>query len=201
MTMKNTITILAALFSLLLLTHARAATVDYVLDQSNTLADGTDYLAVSISDATPDQLDFRVSTLPELAGMAGGNYGIQSFAFNTLVADLSSVEFELPDGWRLQYNKNMSEAGRFDVRIMGTGKSRLDPLEFAVLGLSLDAVEAGFASHVAGFMASGDYPGVTSAFFHGDRLVPTPEVPLPPAVWLFGSGLLGLGSVARRRRH
>lgn len=197
MNLKNTVITFSALLSLVLLGHVRAATVDYVLDQSNTLADGTDYLGVSISDSTPDQLDFRVDTLPALADKAGGNYGIQSFAFN--FSSLSTVEFLLPEGWRLQYNKNMSEAGLFDVRIMGTGRSRQDPLEFSVLGLTLDSVEAGFASHVAGFTAFDGYPGVSSAFFYGDRLVS--EVPLPAAMWLFGSGLLGLLGVARRRRH
>jgi hypothetical protein len=34
---------------------------------------------------------------------------------------------------------------------------------------------------------------------HLDSFVPTP-VPLPPAIWLFGSGLLGLLSLARHRR-
>ena len=30
--------------------------------------------------------------------------------------------------------------------------------------------------------------------------LPTSEVPVPAAVWLFGSGLLGLAGVARRRK-
>lgn len=205
MNMKNHISILSAAALLLLVTQARAATVDYILDQANSLADGIDYLAVSISDDTPDQLDFQVETLPVLGSKAGSNYGIQSFAFNfsTLIADLSTVEFLLPEGWRLQYNKGMSEAGRFDVRIMGTGSSRLDPLLFSITAenISLEAVAAGFAAHVAGFMALDGHPGVSSAFIYGDRLVPPAAIPLPAAVWLFGSGLLGLAGVARRRRH
>ena len=250
MKMKNHIITLAALFSLVLLAPARAATVDYVLDHSNVFADVTDYLAVSITE-TSDRLNFRVDTLPVLADMAGKNYGIQSFGFNfsALSEDWSRDDFLLPEGWRVQENKGMSEAGRFDVRIKGTGHSRLDPLRFSVFGLDLDDIEAGFAAHVAGFMESdgrhrGEYEGrhreehegrhregfgghhreeyegrhreeyegrhregfgghhrETSAFFYGDRLVPPSAVPLPPAVWLFGSGLLGLIGAARRRRH
>jgi len=45
-----------------------------------------------------------------------------------------------------------------------------------------------FAAHVAGFDAS----GTTSGFF-------ATVVPAPAAVWLFGSGLLGLIGAARRR--
>jgi hypothetical protein len=35
---------------------------------------------------------------------------------------------------------------------------------------------------------------------HFDSYSPNPTVPLPPAVWLFGSGLLGLMGIARRKR-
>ena len=239
--MKTHIITLPALLLLVLLTPARASTVNYVLDHSNTFADVTDYLAVSISDDTPGQLDFRVKTLEVLENMAGNNYGIQSFAFNFSgdSGDWSFDDFLLPEGWRVQENKGMSEAGRFDVRIMGTGHSRLDPLQFSVLGLTLESVEAGFAAHVAGFTGyENDYwveheghPGehegyrgeqegsyreeirreweehegrhhASSAFFYGDKLVtPPPEIPLPAAVWLFASGLLGLAGAARRRRH
>lgn len=200
MKLKTPIIMLSALLSLLLLAQGRAATVDYVLDHSNSFKDITDYLMVSISDDTEGQLDFRVKTLEVLEEMAGDNYGIQSFGLNFtgLSADLSGDQFLLPEGWRLQFNKGMSEAGRFDVRIMGTGHTRLDPLEFSILGLTLDNIEAGFAAHVAGFMETHGNPG--SAFFYGERLVPPPEIPLPASVWLFGSGLLGLVGVARRRR-
>lgn len=245
--MKPNIIMLPALVLMVLMSPVRAATVNYVLDHSNVFADITDYLSVSISDNTPGQLDFQVKTLEVLENMAGNNYGIQSFAFNFIgePADWSIDDFLLPEGWRVQENKGMSEAGRFDVRIKGTGHSRLDPLQFSVLGLTLESIEAGFAAHVAGFTGYEDgYPGeheghrgeheghrgeheahrgehegryweeirreweehegrhhAGSAFFYGDKLVtPPPEVPLPAAVWLFASGLLGLAGAARRRR-
>jgi hypothetical protein len=161
-----------------------ATTVTYIMDQSNTLADDVDYLSVTLSDDTAGQLDFWVDTLPVMGDIAGDNYGIQSFAFNyseLLPADsVQDSDFILTDGWRTQYDKGMSEAGMFDVRLMGAGNSRQDTLHFSIIGLSLDDVVADFAAHV--------------------RLVSPAVIPVPAAAWLFGSGLIGLMGVARRRR-
>lgn len=147
-------TILGALlaFTLLVVGRAEAASVQYMLDHSNTLEDGVDYLLVTISDNQPGQLDFLVATQPSLSEMAGGNFGIASFGFNFDVeGEIYKDNFLLPDGWKVQFNKGMSEAGKFDARIMGTGQARQDPLQFSVLGMSLEDIIPGFASHVAGF--------------------------------------------------
>jgi hypothetical protein len=200
-------------FTLLLASRAEAATVQYMLDQSNTLEDDIDYLLVTISDNQPadnqpGQLDFIVETQSALSDTAGGNFGIASFGFNLDSAiDLSGDDFLLPDKWKVQFDKGMSEAGKFDVRLLGTGQTRQDPLQFSVLGLGLEDIIPGFASHVAGFEVeccgiNGHHPGfgkgISSAFFYGDTLVTA--VPVPAAFWLFGSGMLLLGRVATRRR-
>ena len=196
------------LFTLLLAGRAGAASVQYMLDQSNALEDDIDYLLVTISDDQPGQLDFMVETMSALSDIAGGNFGIASFGFNLDSAvDLSSDDFLLPDKWKVQFNKGMSVAGKFDVRLLGTGQTRQDPLQFSVLGLELENIIPGFASHVAGFEIEhcgieghhhGSMNNISSAFFYGDRLVS--EVPVPAAFWLFGSGIVLLGRVATRRR-
>ena len=51
-----------------------------------------------------------------------------------------------------------------------------------------------------GFSATAtDYNG--SAVFYDNLNFDRVVVPVPAAVWLFGSGLLGLVGVARRRKH
>ena len=196
MYLKNLVITLCTLFSLAFLAPSHAATVTYMVNQSNSLADGVDYLAVTLTEAD-GRLDIWVEPQAALTGIAGGNFGIQTFALQ--LADgvkLSRDAFDLPDDWWVQFDKNMSEFGRFDVRLRGAGRSRMDPLHFSIAGLGIDDIDPSFASHTAGF----DQP-VSSAFFAGDTLVPPALVPVPAAFWLFGSGLIGLAGMARRRRH
>ena len=192
--------------ALLGISRAEAASVQYMLDQSNALEDGVDYLMVTISDDQPGQLDFLVETQPALKEIAGNNFGIASFGFN-LVPEVelsrhNKDKLLLPEKWRVRFKKGMGEAGKFDVRLMGTGQTRQDPLQFSVLDLGLEDIIPGFASHVAGFEL--EHCGlegkqcISSAFFYGDRQVS--EVPVPAAFWLFGSGMLLLGRIATRRR-
>lgn len=47
-------------------------------------------------------------------------------------------------------------------------------------------------------MATDPFPGQTPVF--SGTITPVSAVPVPAAVWLFGSGLLGLAGVARRRK-
>jgi len=84
---------------------------------------------------------------------------------------------------------------QFDIRLSGNGRTRQDPLHFTILGLGIDDIDNYFAARVAGF----DYSGsVSSAFFYGDKVS---QVPVPAAAWLFGTGLLGLAGVARRKKN
>jgi len=206
---------------LFLVSRSEAATVQYLLNQSNTLADNVDYLLVTILDTGENRLDFQVETLPALNEKAQDNFGIAAFGFLLgSDADVTVNDFLIPDKWKVQFNKGMSEAGNFDVRLLGTGNTRHDPLKFSVLGLDFDDILPGFAAHVAGFSSAVDGYSVaalsspiavisgavakfentgtaSSAFFYGDSLV---TVPVPAALWLFGSGVLFLGRLSTRRR-
>lgn len=204
--LKHLVVVLASVASV----QASAATVSYYLDQSNVsvLPDGTDYLKVTISDSTTvaGNIDFKVETLAALNNISGtSGFGIDQFGFNTNNT-LSGSNFVLPTHWTYAGSGNMDGFGLFNLRTDTNGaNNRLATLNFSITGISGDTImdyvmmssgNAGqgntyFAAHVAGFNIS----GTTSAYFAGS----TP-VPLPAAAWLFGSGLLGLAGIARRKR-
>lgn len=188
--MKNTIITFSTLFALVLLTPARASTVDDVLDQSSIFAD---------------------------------DHGSRSFASNfcDLPEDSSKDDFLLPEGRGLQNNKHKSEPDRLSE---GRGRQHNKGKRFKAMHKSrLDLREMFEGHHGEGSNYFDDdwkardwkahrdhFRCKASSARHSDGKhggdcghggMKPPEVPLPAAVWLFGSGLLGLVGIARRRRH
>jgi hypothetical protein len=115
----------------------------------------------------------------------------------------------LPNHWSVQNNKHMDGFDKFDIRLAGKGKARTDTLSFTVNGVSLSDFDSLFSAHVAGFewctiddnrrnWCDGKNC-TTSAFFAGSMSVS--QVPVPGALWLFGSGIAGLLGLASRRKR
>ncbi len=200
---------------------ASAASISYYMDQSNAeplLPDGVNYLQVTISDATYgldlNAIRFDVTLLSPLTSIAGSNFGIQTFGFNTTqtVATVLAAITGLPGGWSASSNSNQDGFGKFELVNSGSGSSRQNPtLTFYISGVAGDAPidyaalssgNAGqgnvmFAAHVAGFLDQDPGAGeLTSAYFGGSTVVP-----VPAAVWLLGSALGVLAAVRRRVRR
>jgi hypothetical protein len=193
------------------------------------LPSGTPYLYVTIDDegATGD-INFTVETVYDFD--EGNNFGIQSFGFNNTGdegIDLIAANLLLPGNWGFVADANQSGFGQFEFTVSTTGSDRMDPLMFSITGIEGDTIvsytgpstgnaghgNAWFAAHLADFGTDvGDgcsaigvdgCKEITSGWFGGGNGFggpPASVIPVPAAVWLFGSGLLGLVGVARRSR-
>jgi hypothetical protein len=104
---------------------ARAASVSYVLDQSNAdplLADGRPYLSVTVADGTSGSIDFTVKVLPSLTDIADCGFGLKGFAFSSAgAADalLRSNIAGLPAGWSVAFGPPAGGFGRLDDLCFG----------------------------------------------------------------------------------
>jgi hypothetical protein len=176
------------------------------------------YLTVTTA-TSGDDITFNVDALNSPGGPFAGNelsnFGIQAFGFN--VADNGALSLgpdnitNLPSGWSVDFNSQLDGFGQFDVVVSGTGSNRQEPLNFSITGITGDTPDsyhapsngnagegnAWFAAHVADFSGAGE---TTSGFFgggDGPGIAPEP-VPIPAAVWLFGSAIAGLGAISKR---
>ena len=192
-------------------TQVNADTISFYLNQSNALLDGVNYAQVTISDSvdTAGDVDFLIELLEPAFTISGSNFGMQNFAFNyddALTIDEQNIINLSSSDWKFSQGKNAGGGfGKYDIQLSGTGKSRTEELSFTITGVNGDTIysyamgsllhpgaDEFFAMHIAGF----DYmDGVTSAKFAGSS-----AVPVPASVWLFGSGLLGLAGIARRKK-
>ena len=214
--MPNSKIAAALLTGLFMASSSHAASVSYFLDQSNKLADGINYLKVTISDGAAGSIDFTVEALQPLLDLAGDNFGIQKFGFNILggvAAEADDVD-GLPENWRARNGGRMDGFGLYDVTLKGRGKNRQDPLTFSIEGVSLDTIlsyvdlSTGrapqgfslFSVKVGGFdygdCGSGGNDKKGSSGGKDGKCVTSAyfgsAVPAPPAVWLLGTAVAGL---------
>jgi len=109
-------------------TSATAASVSYLLDQSNALPDGVDYLRVTISDSevVAGNIDFKVEVVSSSFPAPDKNFGIQSFYFNAddeLDVSKRNVVVDAC-GWGVDTRRNAGGGfGNFDFALTSNGNN------------------------------------------------------------------------------
>ncbi|BAV34065.1 hypothetical protein SCL_1767 [Sulfuricaulis limicola] len=187
---------------------SHAATVSFFLNESNRLPDGINYVSVNLTENLAGGVDVLARTLDPLNDLGIRDFGIQKFAFSFddgTMADVSG----LPDGWKVKGDRGMNGFGKFDTGLLGNAHTRTDVLSFTINGVGIDDFESYFAVKVAGLDSR---LGPSNAFFGGSLENGSfgpgsggtdgnlAAVPVPAAIWLFSSGLVGLMGLARRAK-
>lgn len=189
--------------------QADAASISFYLDQSNASQDGISYAQVTISDSTAvaGDIDFTVELVSSELVESGANVGMQTFSFNhdpALNIDASNIISLDPSLWSIFENSNAGGGfGKYDFQLSGNGSTRTDLLSFSISGIDGDSIHSYamgselnpssgeyFAAHIVGFNAA-----------NGAKFAGSTVVPVPAAAWLFGSGLLALFAIVRRKQR
>jgi len=186
--MFKKIRMIMSVLTLMGLSAGQAVAVSTVqLDQPNPIftagSPTLDVLLTGTFDVAVDAGDFTVSWDPTVLEYTGTV--IADPPWDTNVVDASSAA-----------------TGTLDFIILGTSGSAVTvfdiaTLSFNVIGADGDFSEIAMADAFTGWSAPGAVP-VPVTYVDGQVTV-TP-VPVPAAVWLFGSGLLGLVGMARRKK-
>ena len=200
--MKTKSVISALLGSLFLLAGSQAYANTYFLSQSNTLADDVNYAQVEVL-VNDGNLDFTVTALEPT------NWKFSDFYFNLGGSTGDITLTGLPTGWTADTDQNVSEFGLFSDGAKGTGSSLQSIFSFTADGtntLSLANLIANdegwiFAGHVQCSTRGGNVcsavDGETSHQIAGPDISP---IPIPGAIWLYGTALMGFISMNSRRK-
>ena len=100
-----------------------------------------------------------------------------------------------------EFFSELSGGGTSKAEILGGSPLAIDPdptvwTSFIFTGTTGPDVSGGVTLQ----LGAANGPGVPTEMFYDNIVVDVTAVPVPAAVWLFGSGLIGLIGIARRRK-
>ena len=157
--------------------------------ENNNLSQPGNLASVTLTDNGSD-VDITVTAISPTAEIAGLGFNLDGNPATISCSSLPTPDYSCNVG-SFQYDGAGNFTDEADPKNFGN-KNRLPSFSFTLLGYN----EADFIANADGYLfATHVYPDTgPTGFAYGG------VVPVPAAVWLFGSGLLGLVGVARRRR-
>jgi hypothetical protein len=215
-------------FESLTATSSTALSVAGFFNYSNTYADQGLTNLVSSAGPIPAQNDYRAFAQVATGQGDSAQGSQQLFAFSNYLSPNQSTNYidaltlqqqtigadDLGNTWSFSFDAKQgditgtSSASAWIRAIDGgnsLGEGRLDTTSMGVnwgsyaLALYIDPTWNGMTLEFGVNNAATSYT-MSGVYYDNFNLSETPAVPVPAAVWLFGSGLLGLIGVARRSK-
>lgn len=178
--------------------NAAAITQDFTFENDGDLTNPP-FGTVMIDEVATDKLKFTITVNSKLGTNPDNHkFGFMlDFSGATLVAGGDAV-------WLKTDKKVNGRNSIFDYVVsFGNGGAKINPAMFTIMGPGLDLTavyNAGISSQNnkpdAQFMAHIQNTGT----IEGSESIGGSYVPIPGAVWLFGTGLVALAGFARRKR-
>ena len=192
--MKTKNKIIITLFALLFSLNASARLLQYNLDLETTEIEGPAFGGVSVADVYQGALAIDTHVLQEIVDADGG--------FATILVPLQDEN----DNFNLSYSINVGNhtyteqsAGSFNSEFTVDDPVNVEGVvDFTFqIGdlLSFNDLEATGGTSMVGTWSATD--GVTGNVVSGALTVSA--VPVPAAIWMFGSGLFGLIGLKRKK--
>ena len=177
---------------------------------ASALAMTTAFATSAKADISITQMNFSgISAASGSVLDAGGGQFTGSFFGHTWVADQVTTALVAGDSWAgsnalgaWDYTAGLSNlaVGQNAVGTLFDWSTSVDIPVLAVFDCaSVAGTCTGINNTAGGSMQTGPFAGSTPAFNGTGDLNPK-TIPVPAAIWLMGSGLLGLVGVARRRK-
>lgn len=187
-------------FTLLFSLNASAHLLQFNLDLETTEVEGPAFGNVSVGDVFQGSLAIEAHVLRDIVDDDGG--------FATVIVPLKNEN----DNFNLSYTFNVGNysyteqnAGSFNSEFTVDDPTEVEDIESFSLDIGdlsfndLEVNATGGMPKIGSWNATdGDTGNVVSGLLTVSAATPS-EVPIPAAVWLFGSGLLGLSGVKRKK--
>jgi len=158
--------------------------------ESNNLSQSGNLASVTLTD-NGSNVDITVTAIAPSLEVAGFGFNLAGNPASIGCSSLPTTEYSCNVG-SFQYDGSGNYTDQADPDNFGNN-NRFSSFSFTLLGYN----EANFIANADGnLFATHIYlsDGVTTGFAFGGTVVP-----VPAAVWLFGSGLIGLIGLARRK--